>query len=150
MKQFTKTQFANKIRMKHPGSYEDLSDEKLVELWLKKFPNDSYKVIDNESSSFQDVNTFKEITNYLLMWIGIVLCFLSAVGFFVSTEWAVKFIIEHELEFGTNDSEASKLIYLIGVKLVETALWLKKLPVIVKIIGVISGGILWLKYNEAD
>jgi hypothetical protein len=133
--------------MKYPGSYKDLSDDKLIELWIRKFPEDKNKLV-NDKSDLEEVSN--EISNLFLKWLGVIICVLSLVGFFVSTEWAVKFIIEHELEFGTNDSEASKLIYLIGVKLVETALWLKKLPVIVKIIGVISGGILWLKYNEAD
>jgi hypothetical protein len=148
MKQFTKTQFANKIRTKYPGSYEDLSDDKLVDLWLKKFPNDSYKVIDNESSSFQDVNTFKEITNYLLMWIGIVVCVLSAVSLFISTEWAINFLIENEIEFGNNDSDVNILFTKIGYKMVEFGLWLKKLPIYIKIIGIISGVIIWFSYHE--
>jgi hypothetical protein len=45
MKQYTEKEFANNIRSKYPGSYDDLSDVDLVELWLKKFPRDRNKVI---------------------------------------------------------------------------------------------------------
>jgi hypothetical protein len=47
MKKYNVKEFANEIRTKHPGSYDDLSDEKLVELWLKKFPNDKEKITKN-------------------------------------------------------------------------------------------------------
>ena len=51
MKQFTKTQFANKIRTKYPGSYEDLSDDKLVKLWVRKYPNDEEFIINDNMES---------------------------------------------------------------------------------------------------
>jgi hypothetical protein len=37
-------QFANEIRQKNPNSYDDLSDQKLVELWVKKHPDDKDKI----------------------------------------------------------------------------------------------------------
>ena len=37
-------QFANDIRQKYPNSYDDLSDQKLVELWVKKHPDDKEKI----------------------------------------------------------------------------------------------------------
>ena len=37
-------QFANEIRQKNPNSYDDLSDQKLVELWVKKHPDDKGKI----------------------------------------------------------------------------------------------------------
>lgn len=45
MRQYTEKEFAYNIRSKYPGSYDDLSDADLVELWLKKFPKDRNKVI---------------------------------------------------------------------------------------------------------
>jgi hypothetical protein len=44
MKQYTKSEFANEIRQKYPNSYDDLSDQNLVELWVKKHPDDKDKI----------------------------------------------------------------------------------------------------------
>jgi len=41
---YTVSEFAAKIRRLYPGDYEDLPDDKLVELWLRKHPNDRGKV----------------------------------------------------------------------------------------------------------
>ena len=45
-------QFANEIRQKYPNSYDDLSDQKLIELWVKKHPDDKNK-IRNEKIDFE-------------------------------------------------------------------------------------------------
>lgn len=45
MKKYSVSEFANYIRAKHPDAYNDLSDDKLVELWLKKFPDDKNKIV---------------------------------------------------------------------------------------------------------
>jgi len=41
---YTINEFATEIRKSYPGDYDDLSDTKLVELWLKKYPNDKEKI----------------------------------------------------------------------------------------------------------
>jgi hypothetical protein len=41
---YSVTEFAQEIRKLYPGDYDDLSDNKLVELWLKKYPNDVEKI----------------------------------------------------------------------------------------------------------
>lgn len=41
MKKYTVSEFAYKIRDKYPKIYDDLTDSKLVELWLNKNPQDS-------------------------------------------------------------------------------------------------------------
>lgn len=41
---YTIDKFANEIRKKYPKDYDDLSNSKLVELWLKKYPEDKIKV----------------------------------------------------------------------------------------------------------
>jgi hypothetical protein len=45
-------EFAHEIRKIHPGHYDDLSDNKLVALWLKKFPADVDKVELQTKSSW--------------------------------------------------------------------------------------------------
>ena len=45
MKKYTIEEFAVQIRIKYPNAYDDLEDDKLIELWLKKFPNDEEKII---------------------------------------------------------------------------------------------------------
>lgn len=53
MNRVTKSEFANEIRAKHPGSYDDLSDDKLVELWLKKFPDDKNKISSSSQKKWK-------------------------------------------------------------------------------------------------
>ena len=52
MKKYTISEFAQKIRAKYPGSYDDLSDKKLIELWLKKYPKDKEHVIEESKSGW--------------------------------------------------------------------------------------------------
>lgn len=49
---YTVNEFAKEIRKLYPGDYDDLSDEKLVELWLKKYPNDKEKIEKKNKSVF--------------------------------------------------------------------------------------------------
>jgi hypothetical protein len=41
---FTAEEFAQEIRKLFPGDYDDLSDDELLKLWLKKYPKDIKKV----------------------------------------------------------------------------------------------------------
>jgi hypothetical protein len=41
---YTINEFASQIRNLYPNDYNDLTDEKLVELWLKKYPEDIEKI----------------------------------------------------------------------------------------------------------
>lgn len=52
MKQYTIPEFAKKIRAQYPGSYDDISDKKLIELWLKKYPKDKEHVIEESKSGW--------------------------------------------------------------------------------------------------
>jgi hypothetical protein len=45
------TEFANKIRKKYPNSYNDLSDNELVKLWVKKYPDDGGYIINENTNS---------------------------------------------------------------------------------------------------
>jgi hypothetical protein len=145
MKKFSKSEFAKIIRNKCPGSYDDLSDDKLIELWLKKYPGDKSKVNSSGLSSIisQDENIEKEISSYLLMWLGIVICILCAVGFFISSEWLITQSINTSNEYRNDDSNAGNFLYQIEIIMIDIAIWLKNLPVVAKIIGVIVGLILW-------
>jgi len=51
---FTITEFAREIRKMYPNDYNDLTDKKLVELWLKKYPKDIEKVNIGNGQSFID------------------------------------------------------------------------------------------------
>jgi hypothetical protein len=50
MKQYTIPEFSQKIRAQYPGSYDDLSDDKLIELWLNKYPNDKEHIIEETNN----------------------------------------------------------------------------------------------------
>lgn len=41
---YTLNEFAQEIRNLFPGNYDDLSNEDLVKLWLRKYPNDQEKI----------------------------------------------------------------------------------------------------------
>ncbi|MGO4817080.1 hypothetical protein [Flavobacterium sp. W22_SRS_FP1] len=47
MKKYSVSEFAQYIRDKNSGAYKDLSDAKLVDLWLKKFPEDKNKITNH-------------------------------------------------------------------------------------------------------
>ena len=103
--------------------------------------------MSNNLQSEQD-ETVKEISKYLMMWVGIVVCVLSVVSFFLSTETQVRLLLETELEHVGDDSDASSLIYNIEIKLLELGIWLKGLPLAAKISGTVLGGLLW--FSNAD
>ena len=50
---YTVEEFAKEIRKLYPGDYDDLSDKKLVELWLKKYPNDINKIDSGVKSKIE-------------------------------------------------------------------------------------------------
>ena len=48
---YTVNEFAQEIRKMYPGDYDDLSNSNLVELWLRKYPNDRSKIEFGTSQS---------------------------------------------------------------------------------------------------
>lgn len=92
--------------------------------------------------------TVKEIASYFLKWIGIVVCALCAVSFFINSEWVAKQILETQMNYSNDDSDASNLLYKIEIFMIDTAIWLKKLPTTIKIIGLVLGGLLWFSNSE--
>ena len=81
---YTIYEFAQEIRKKFPGDYDDLTDNKLVELWLRKYPNDSSKIdigtsINNNISSQQTIapkeSKDTDSNNYFVNFIIIVISF---------------------------------------------------------------------------
>jgi hypothetical protein len=55
---YTIIEFAKQIRNLYPSDYNDLSDETLTKLWLKKFPNDIDKVDLNIKESLISTDYF--------------------------------------------------------------------------------------------
>jgi len=148
LKKYSVSEFTNEIRNKYPKAYNDLSDKKLLELWIKKFPNDIKQIKDYNNSNFKGDNAVREIYTYYIKWLGIIICALCIFSFFVSTNWIITLIKETNQEYGRTDSDASKFLYTIGIYIAEFGYWLKKLPIILKIIGTVVGGIIWLTHNE--
>jgi hypothetical protein len=54
MSKYTISQFAKKIRDKYPGSYDDLTDNQLVNLWLEKHPKDKRFIYIDEDEEDED------------------------------------------------------------------------------------------------
>lgn len=50
-------EFASEIRKLYPGDYDDLSDNKLVELWLKKYPKDIEKINLVEDTHYNTIKS---------------------------------------------------------------------------------------------
>jgi hypothetical protein len=62
---YTIKEFAQKIRDQYSGDYDDLSDQELINLWIKKYPGDEEKIYfedlkehSNKSSAKYTVNEF--------------------------------------------------------------------------------------------
>jgi len=102
--------------------------------------------IAKEKEEFDEL--MKLITRVIFKWIGIVVCVLSICSIFISTEWILSGILEIEKDFGQVDSDAGVLLKKIGYLIAEFMLWLKNLPIYVKISGIIFGGIIWLSNND--
>lgn len=102
MKRYTNSEFAKKIRSKYPLSYDDLSDERLIELWLKKYPGDSkylnLLIKKNKNSkpttlnkeSHKNQNLINQVFNYFLRGVS-----LFAIGAFLAT--IISLIIDYDL-----------------------------------------------------
>lgn len=60
---YTIKEFAKEIRKKYPNAYDDLSDEELVSLWIKKFPEEREKINFHEKN-FEDTKLFKLIDGF--------------------------------------------------------------------------------------
>ena len=71
MKKYSVSEFANEIRNKYPEAYDDLSDEKLIEFWIKKFPNDKNKI-----------NFKKDYSIILLLILSFIFSIVSIYAFF--------------------------------------------------------------------
>jgi hypothetical protein len=96
MKQYTISEFAQKIRAKYPGSYDDISDKKLIELWLKKYPKDKEHVIEESKSGW---GTY--LIYVLALWGG-----LSLINNKVTT---IGFVNKINTElFGSNSNKINK------------------------------------------
>jgi hypothetical protein len=76
MKKYTIEEFADQIRSKYPNAYDDLEDNKLIKLWLKKFPDDEEKIIWESPSSTTKLKT-KSYKKYI--WFSLV--FLLFIAF---------------------------------------------------------------------
>ena len=73
---YTISEFAQEIRKIYPGDYDDLTDSKLIELWLKKYPADKEKIEFNTYSSGNGSGKFIN----LILNIGLVLFGMIIVG----------------------------------------------------------------------
>jgi hypothetical protein len=87
--------------------------------------------------------TIKQIRKYLLMWLGIIVCGLCALSFFITTKGLMSILTQSELDFGSSDSDVSVLLHNIELNILKFGIWLKSLPLINKVIGFVLGGIIW-------
>ncbi len=55
---YTIAEFAREIRNRFPGDYDDLIDEELVELWLRKYPEDRNKIKTNSNQEMASNNLY--------------------------------------------------------------------------------------------
>lgn len=78
---YTIKEFAKEIRKKYPNAYDDLSDEELVSLWIKKFPEEKSKIDFNNTQKKESKGFFSTIwwaIKFSLVIIGII--FLVTIG----------------------------------------------------------------------
>jgi hypothetical protein len=97
---YTISEFAEEIRALYPGDYDDLTDGKLVELWLKKNPKDIDKVdlSRKETIDTSDYFSFKGI---------IAACFFGYVAYYF---YSLAVIISNVNDFINRDDFFSKFL----------------------------------------
>lgn len=78
---YTVSEFASEIRQLYPGDYDDLSDNKLVELWLKKYPNDINKVDINQIGQSEVPRIKPGYFKYVLFALLLTVSFLTKPSF---------------------------------------------------------------------
>ncbi|MBT6235288.1 MAG: hypothetical protein HOI49_04255 [Bacteroidetes bacterium] len=75
-KKYSIREFADEIRRLYPGEYDDLQNEKLVSLWLKRYPSDEDKV---------DISIKEKTSYYGYVWLVIIV--ISLIFFFKNCSW---------------------------------------------------------------
>lgn len=145
MKRYTNSEFAAKIRRQNPGSYDDLSDKKLVELYLKKYPEEKNKIIQTHSDSMENptIEDVKEIANDVLatffVWFGVIMIVLGGTGLFISSTSIIELQTTTIETYVGDDSDISILLFTGKLYVVKLLALLKELPAGVKIGGIIIG-----------
>jgi hypothetical protein len=83
MKKYTESEFANKIRDKYPDAYDDLSDDELLKIWLRKYPNDE-ELINFYNVHYEEEETSDGIWNgikKLVVFIFIILIIFFGINY---------------------------------------------------------------------
>jgi hypothetical protein len=99
-------------------------------------------------SSNENDNTINEIIRDFFKWIGICLCALSAIGFFINSSDIEEMIRETIHDYISDDSDAAKFLFKVQMKLSFFLGWLKSRPVVVKILSFALGLYMWLSNSE--
>lgn len=97
--------FAKKIKTQYPKSYDDLSDEELVSLWIKKFPEDYEKINFQEKveeeKRIEETKLFKSIDgffNFVIVFSILLLIIWGVLTFIDMKERKINFISEFNSE----------------------------------------------------
>jgi hypothetical protein len=99
MKKYTIKEFADKIRSKYPNAYNDLGDDELVELWIKKHPDDKDFIITKGSHGF-----FFKLIILLMLLGGVYLAFYNNSPSNNNSDYSTDEILVEEIEQNiTND-----------------------------------------------
>jgi hypothetical protein len=84
--------FAKEIRTLYPGDYDDLSDETLVNLWLKKYPDDINKIDSRYHTNKKDsnneplsANNEKKSSIPIFEYIFLAVAFTIFIAYFLTT-----------------------------------------------------------------
>lgn len=78
---YSVSEFARQIRKMYPNDYDDLSDIRLVELWLKKYPNDINKVDINQIGQSEVPRKKAGYFKYVLIAMLLTVAFLTKPSF---------------------------------------------------------------------
>lgn len=102
---YTVNEFAQEIRKMYPGDYDDLSDGKLVDLWLQKYPSDREKINFNTNDKIKSENSEKSTTSFLpVMWISVIAVLIFLVKNFVNSNNSSR---TQQVEQNTNNNYSS-------------------------------------------
>jgi hypothetical protein len=121
MTKYTTEEFADQIRCKYPNAYDDLDDETLIQLWLKKFPNDEEKIIlelyEEESGTPKKSNKWKYLWAILLLILFVLFRILITSGvlkdsYFIDKNELIYDNDKVELKYGVVSNSSFDELYL--------------------------------------
>jgi hypothetical protein len=97
----------------------------------------------------EKAEVYNEIKRQVFFWSGILIAAICISGLFVSSDWIKDTYHSTMSELDNNDSDAGNILTEALSYILDFAIWLKELPIWIKILGAFGGGaIVFFTYKD--